>query len=120
MKYTKYTKYSKSGHHVISNKIISLQRLHKDIKREKEEVLNEMGVKIIFADNVYQGGDPIVGFMYNGKQYALKTHHHYDIDGIFEQITTGNIQSQEFVSPAELGFGRFYIKEAGGKSNFLN
>ncbi len=86
----------------------------------KEEVLNEMGVKIIFADNVYQGGDPIVGFMYNGKQYALKTHHHYDIDGIFEQITTGNIQSQEFVSPAELGFGRFYIKEAGGKSNFLN
>ena len=93
--------------------------------RAKEQVLKEMGVKIIYRDNDYQGYDPVVGFMYKGKQYSLEPEYSRNgvgngINKIFEQITSGTIDSKEVTSFSELGSGRYFWNESDGTYNFLD
>ena len=93
--------------------------------RAKEQVLKEMGAKIIYRDNDYQGYDPVVGFMYKGKQYSLEPEYSRNgvgngINKIFEQITSGTIDSKEVTSFSELGSGRYFWNESDGTYNFLD
>ncbi len=83
----------------------------------KNKLLNQMGVKLIYGINDYNGPDPLLGFAYEGKMYPISSgkgltlnHAQRGIDSIFDMISSGNMPEPVTEFPVSITQNGHYLR----------